>query len=260
MAGKLAVVTGASSGIGYHLAACAVRAGYDVVIVADEPEIRTAASDLAALGGQVEAVEADLSSLEGVDRLLATVDGRRIDVLCANAGNSKGGPFLDQPVEVWRRSVDTNVTGTVYLIQRVLSAMIRHGGGKVLVTGSIVGFIPGPFNAIYNATKAFIVNFTEALRNEIKEEKGVTLTTLMPGPTETEFFARADMLDTNVGQSRKDDPAEVARKGWDAMMAGEGHIVPGLANKAQVAGSGVVPQSVLAEAHRKIAEPGSADR
>ncbi len=260
MAGKFAIVTGASTGIGYHLAACAAREGYDVLIVADEPAIHSAATKLAAEGAQVQAVEADLSTLEGVDTLLAAADGRTIDVLCANAGNSKGGPFLDQSLADWRRSVDTNVTGTVYLLQRVLSAMVRHGEGKVLVTGSIVGFIPGPFNAIYNATKAFIDNFTEALRNELKEQKGVTLTTLMPGPTETEFFARADMLDTNVGQSKKDDPAEVARKGWDAMKAGEGHITTGLKNKLQVAGSGVVPQSVLAEAHRKIAEPGSADR
>ncbi|BCI69570.1 short chain dehydrogenase family protein [Sphingomonas sp. S17] len=260
MAGKFAIVTGASTGIGYHLAACAAREGYDLVIVADEPAIHAAASKLAAEGAQVQAVEADLATLEGVDTLLATADGRRIDVLCANAGNSRGGAFLDQSVEDWRRSIDTNVTGTVYLLQRVLSAMVRHGEGKVLVTGSIVGFIPGPFNAIYNATKAFIDNFTEALRNELKDEERVTLTTLMPGPTETEFFARADMLDTNVGQSKKDDPAEVARKGWDAMMAGEGHIVPGLKNKAQVAGSGIVPQAVLAEAHRKIAEPGSGHR
>ncbi len=176
----------------------------------------------------MRAVEADLSTLEGVDTLLAAADGRTVDVLCANAGNSKGGAFLDQSVDDWRRSVDTNVTGTVYLLQRVLSAMVRRGEGKVLMTGSIVGFIPGPFNAIYNATKAFIDNFTEALRNELKDEKGVTLTTLMPGPTETEFFARADMLDTNVGKSEKDDPAEVAQKGWDAMKAGEGHITTGL--------------------------------
>ena len=208
----------------------------------------------------MQAVEADLATLEGVDLLLAAADGRAIDVLCANAGNSKGGAFLDQSLQDWRRSVDTNVTGTVYLLQRVLSGMVRRGEGKVLVTGSIVGFIPGPFNAIYNATKAFIDNFTEALRNELKDEKGVTLTTLMPGATETEFFARADMLDTHVGQSKKDDPAEVARKGWDAMKAGEGHITTGLKNKLQVAGAGVVPQSVLAEAHRQIAEPGSADR
>ncbi|MGE7204140.1 SDR family NAD(P)-dependent oxidoreductase [Sphingomonas sp. NPDC019816] len=260
MADKLAIVTGASTGIGYHLAACAAKEGYDLLIVADEPAIHAAATKLAAEGARVQAVEADLSSLDGVDTLLAAADGRQIDVLCANAGNSKGGAFLDQSLEDWRRSIDTNVTGTVYLLQRVVSAMVRRGEGKVLVTGSIVGFIPGPFNSIYNATKAFIDNFTEALRNELKDEKGVTLTTLMPGPTETEFFARADMLDTNVGQSKKDDPADVARAGWDAMKAGEGHIVPGLKNKLQVAGSGVVPQATLAAAHRKIAEPGTADR
>ena len=260
MAEKFAIVTGASTGIGYHLAACAAREGYDLLIVADEPAIHTAASKLSVEGAQVQAVEADLATLEGVDLLLAAADGRAIDVLCANSGNSKGVAFLDQSLQDWRRSVDTNVTGTVYLLQRVLSGMVRRGEGKVLVTGSIVGFIPGPFNAIYNATKAFIDNFTEALRNELKDEKGVTLTTLMPGATETEFFARADMLDTHVGQSKKDDPAEVARKGWDAMKAGEGHITTGLKNKLQVAGAGVVPQSVLAEAHRQIAEPGSADR
>ncbi len=260
MAEKFAIVTGASTGIGYHLAACAARDGYDLLIVADEPAIHVAASDLAALGAQVQAIEADLATWEGVDTLLSAADGRAIDVLCANAGNSKGGSFLDQSVEDWRRSIDTNVTGTVHLLQRVLTGMVRRGEGKVLVTGSIVGFIPGPFNAIYNATKAFIDNFTEALRNELKEDRGVTLTTLMPGPTDTAFFARADMLDTRVGAGEKADPAEVAGKGWDAMKAGAGHIVPGLANKAQVAGAGVVPQSVLAEAHRKIAEPGSADR
>lgn len=260
MAEKFAIVTGASSGIGYHLAACAAKDGYDLLIVANEPGIAKAASDLAAFGAQVQGIEADLSTLDGVDALLAATQGRTIDVLCANAGNSKGGPFLDQSLEDWRHSIDTNVTGTVYLLQRVLSAMVQRGQGRVLVTGSIVGFIPGPFNAIYNATKAFIDNFTEALRNELKEQKGVTLTTLMPGPTETEFFRRADMLDTRVGASEKDDPAEVARKGWDAMKAGEGHIVTGLMNKAQVAGSGLLPQSTLAEMHRKIAEPGSAER
>ena len=148
MAEKFAIVTGASTGIGYHLAACAAREGYDLLIVADEPAIHTAASKLSVEGAQVQAVEADLATLEGVDLLLAAADGRAIDVLCANAGNSKGGAFLDQSLQDWRRSVDTNVTGTVYLLQRVLSGMVRRGEGKVLVTGSIVGFIPGPFNAL----------------------------------------------------------------------------------------------------------------
>ena len=138
--------------------------------------------------------------------------------------------------------------------------MVACGAGKVLVTGSIVGYIPGPFNAIYNATKAFIDNFTEALRNELKDSEGVTLTTLMPGATDTEFFDRADMRDTPVGQDdSKADPATVAKDGWDAMLAGKGHIVSGWQNKAQVLASGVVPQAALAALHRKIAEPSTAE-
>ena len=256
---KLAIVTGASTGIGFELASIAGREGYDLIVVADEPLIEAAARDFKQFGTDVQAVEADLSSIEGIDRMLAAAGGRRIDLVCANAGISKGGAFLDQSVEDWRHSIDTNVTGTVYLLQNVLRDMVARGSGKVLVTGSIAGYIPCSFNAIYNATKAFIDNFTEALRNELKDVEGVTLTTLMPGPTETEFFARADMLDTSIGQSdKKADPAKVAQDGWDALIAGKGHIVSGLSNKLQVLGSGVLPQSTLAQMHRGMAEPGSA--
>lgn len=169
----------------------------------------------------MEAFEADLSSLEGVDRLLDASGGRRIDLLCANAGTGTGGAFLDQPVASWRHAIDTNVTGTLYLVQKVLRDMVARNDGKILVTGSIAGYIPGAFNAVYNGTEAMIDNVTEALRNEIEEVKGVTLTTLMPGATDTDFFARADMLDTDVGQDpHKADPAKVARDGWDALMTG----------------------------------------
>jgi len=258
MAEKFAVITGASTGIGFELAHIAAEEGYDLLIVADEPLIEAAASDLRSKGVDVRSVEADLSTLEGVDRLLEAANGRRIDVLCANAGTGTGGPFLDQDVAVWRHAVDTNVTGTLYLLQTALREMVRRNDGRILVTGSIAGYIPGAFNAVYNGTKAMIDNVTEAIRNEIKDAKGVTLTTLMPGATDTEFFARADMLDTDIGQDpSKADPAKVARDGWDAMMAGKGHIVSGWKNKAQVAAAGVVPQSMLAEQHRKMAEPGS---
>lgn len=258
MAGKLAIVTGASTGIGFDLATIAAREGYDLIVVADEPLIEAAARDFEQFGTNVQAVEADLSTIDGVDQVLAAAGDRRIDLVCANAGISKGGPFLDESVADWRRSIDTNVTGTVYLLQKVLRDMVARNAGKILVTGSIAGYIPGSFNAIYNATKAFIDNFTEALRNELKDVDGVTLTTLMPGPTDTEFFARADMLDTSVGQSdSKADPEKVAKDGWDALMAGKGHIVSGLSNKLQVLGSGVMPQSVLAEMHRGMAEPGT---
>lgn len=260
MADKFAVITGASTGIGFELAHIAAAEGYDLLVVADEPLIESAAGDFRSAGVDVQSVEADLSTLDGVDRLLEAAGGRRIDVLCANAATGTGGAFLDQDVAAWRRAVDTNITGTMYLLQRVLTDMVGRDDGKVLVTGSIAGYIPGSFNAVYNGTKAFIDNVTEAMRNEIKESKGVTLTTLMPGPTDTEFFARADMLDTQVGQDpNKADPAKVARDGWDALMAGKGHIVSGLKNKAQVLGAGIVPQSTLAEQHRKMAEPGSGD-
>ncbi|WP_343519843.1 SDR family NAD(P)-dependent oxidoreductase [Sphingomonas sp.] len=260
MANKLAVVTGASTGIGFELAHIAARQGCDLIVVANEPLIASAAEDFRQFGTQVESIETDLSTIEGVDRLLGAAGVRSIDLLFANAGVGTGGPFLEQDVASWRHSIDTNVTGTVYLLQKVLKDMVARGDGKILVTGSIAGYIPGSFNAIYNATKAFIDNFTEALRNEIRDVPGVTLTTLMPGPTDTEFFARADMLDTQVGQDdSKADPGKVAQDGWDALMAGSGHIVSGLSNKLQVAGAGLVPQAVLAEMHRKQAEPGGGD-
>jgi short-subunit dehydrogenase len=256
MASKLAIVTGASTGIGFELATLAAKDGYDLIVVADEALIDAAATDFEQFGTEVRSVQADLATIEGVDTLLAAAGGRTIDLLAANAGIGTGGPFLEQEVASWRHSIDTNVTGTVYLLQRVLKDMVARGQGKVLVTGSIAGYIPGSFNAVYNATKAFIDNFTEALRNELKDTEGVTLTTLMPGATDTEFFARADMLDTRVGQQEKADPAQVAKDGWDALMAGKGHVVSGLSNKLQVAASGIVPQSMLARMHRGMAERG----
>ena len=257
MAEKLAVITGASTGIGLELARLAAKDGYALLIVANEPRINQAAEELRGEGAEVTALEAELATFEGVDALLAKAQGRPIDVLCANAGIGTGGAFLDQEVGNWRHSIDTNVTGTVNLLQKVLAQMTQRRAGKVLVTGSIAGHIPGSFNAVYNATKAFIDNFTDALRDELKDHEGVTLTTLKPGATDTEFFRRADMEDTEVGQDdSKADPAKVAKDGWDAMCDGKGNITSGFMNKLQVAAAGVAPASVMAHQHRKMAEPG----
>lgn len=227
---KFAIVTGASTGIGFELAHIVAQNGYDLLVVADEPLIEPAATDFRRHGVTVEAVEADLSTIEGVDRLLGAARGRTIDLLCANAGRGLGHGFLEQDVAGWRRVIDTNITGTLYLLQKVLQPMVARNDGKVLITGSIAGFIPGAFHAVYNGTKAFIDSFADALRNEIKDADGVTITTLMPGATETEFFERADMLDTKVGTAEKDDPAKVAQDGWDALMAGKAHIISGWKN------------------------------
>jgi short-subunit dehydrogenase len=260
MANKFAIITGASTGIGFELATLAAKDGYDILVVADEPLVEAAAADFKQFGTDVQSVEADLSTFEGVDRLLAATGGRQIDLICANAGRGLGHGFLDQSVADWRKVVDTNVVGTLYLLHKTLPAMVARDEGKVLVVGSIAGFIPGSFQAVYNGTKAFVDSFTDALRNELKESKGVTITTLMPGPVETEFFDRADMMDTSVGTNpNKSDPADVAKDGWDALMAGKAAIVSGWKNKLQVAAAHVTPAAVLAEQHRKMAEPGSAD-
>ncbi|MGI4880277.1 MAG: SDR family NAD(P)-dependent oxidoreductase [Janthinobacterium lividum] len=256
---KFAVVTGASTGIGFELAELAAKNGYDLLIVADEAKIEDAAAHIRTHGVDVVAVEADLATIEGVDKLLAAVNGP-IDLLCANAGRGLGHGFLDQKVDDWRRVIDTNITGTLYLLQKVLSDMVARDDGKVLITGSIAGFIPGSFQAVYNGTKAFVDSFADAIRNELKDSKGITITTLMPGPVETEFFKRGNMMDTDVGVSDTKSTAEdVAKDGWDAVMAGEAHIVSGWKNKVQAALAHVTPASVLAEQHRKMAEPGTAN-
>ena len=255
----LAVVTGASTGIGRELAACCARAGFSLLVVADEPAIHEAATALGEHGTAVEALEADLAAAAGVDALVNAIGGREVSALLANAGRGLGHAFVEQDFTEVRRVIDTNVTGTLDLVQRVARGMVARGSGRILFTGSIAGFMPGSFQAVYNGTKAFIDSFSFALRNELKDT-GVTVTCLMPGPTDTEFFERADMLDTQVASGKKADPADVAKVGFEAMMKGEGDVVAGLKNKLQVAMAHVTPSAMLAEQHRKMAEPGSASR
>src|ERR671910_87935 len=252
----LAIVTGASAGIGYELAKECARNGFDLLVAADQPKIHEAAQEFRTLGAQVEAVEADLATLEGVDKLYAAAKGRAVGALLANAGHGLGHGFLDQDFKDVRHVIDTNVTGTVYLIQKVGRDMRARGEGRILITGSIAGFTPGTYQAVYNATKAFIDSFSFALRHEVKDQ-GITVTCLMPGATETEFFERADMMDTKVGQLKKDDPADVAKTGFEAMMRGDGDVVSGWLNKLQTAIASVTPAGILAEQHRKEAEPRS---
>ena len=255
----LAIVTGASSGIGYELAKCCAQNGYDLLVAADEPAINDAAQAFRQLGASAEAVQADLATIEGVDRLYAAAKGRPVEALLANAGRGLGKGFLDQDFNDVRRVIDTNVTGTLYLIHKVGRDMRARGRGRILITGSIAGFMPGTYQAVYNASKAFLDSFSFALRHELKDT-GVTVTCLMPGATETDFFERADMLDTKIGTAKKDAAADVAKTGFDAMMQGKGDVVTGWHNKLQTAIASVTPSDILAEQHRKMAEPGSASR
>jgi short-subunit dehydrogenase len=252
----LAIVTGASSGIGYELARLCAEHGYDLRIAADEPEIENAARQFQEMGVEAEGIETDLSTTIGVDELLALTDGRPVEILIANAGHGLGHGFLEQDFDRVRHIIDTNITGTVYLIQNVAQSMRERRQGRILITGSIAGFMPGTYQAVYNGTKAFIDSFALALRAELKDS-GITVTCLMPGATETNFFERAEMLDTQVGQSEKDSPESVAKTGFEAMMRGEAEVVTGWKNKIQATIAHITPAGILAERHRKMAEPGS---
>jgi short-subunit dehydrogenase len=214
-----AVVTGASAGIEFHLARECAEHGYDLLIASDQAEIKNAADKLRQSGTNVEAFEEDLSDPSGVDKLYAATGGRQVDVLMANAGRGLGRAFLDQNSSEWINVVDINITGTLLLIQTIGRDMRHAGAGRILITGSIAGFMPGTYQAVYNGTKAFLDSFSFALRDELKDS-GVSVTCLMPRATETDFFERADMMDTKIGQQEKDDPRMVAQAGFEAMMKG----------------------------------------
>lgn len=252
---KLALVTGASSGIGLELARCAAEDGCGLIIVANEPEIQSAATDLRGHGGTVDAVQADLGTQDGIARVWEAVKDRQVDYLLANAGRGLGHAFIEQEWDRIEEVIALNVTGTTSLLHKVLPQMCARNSGHILITSSIAGHIPGSYHAVYNGTKAYLDSLAWALRDETKDS-GVTITCLMPGPTDTEFFQRANMEDTPVGSSdNKDDPKMVAEAGWKAMLKGSSGVSTGLMNKVQNVFAGIIPDSVLARMHRKMADP-----
>jgi uncharacterized protein len=258
----LAVVTGASSGIGLELARQFADNDFDVLVTAEDAELGTAERELSGGAAQVLAVRADLSTPEGVEEVHRAIvaTGRPVEALALNAGIGAGGAFTGgSDLEQELRLVDLNVRSTVHLAKLVLPTMVARGRGRLLVTSSIASTMPGPFQAVYNASKSFTQSFALALRSEL-QDTGVTVTALLPGPTDTEFFERAGMEDTRLGSADKDDPADVAREGFEALMAGKERAVSAsLSTKLQGRGSRFLPDSAKAAMHRRMAEPGSGD-
>jgi short-subunit dehydrogenase len=258
----LAVVTGASSGIGRELAKQLAKNDFDLIVNAEDDRLDAAAAELRAYGAHVRSVRTDLRTAEGVEKVYAAITetGRPVEVAALNAGVGRGGAFLDTDLADELDIIDLNITSTVRLAKRILRDMAARDEGKVLITSSIASTMPGSFQAVYNASKSFLQSFAEALQNELKDTR-ITITSLMPGPTETDFFRRAGMNDTKVGASSKDDPAQVAEQGFRALMKGEAKVVAGSAStKAQGLANKVLPDKLKAAAHRKMAEPGSARR
>lgn len=252
----LALVTGASTGIGFELARLAVEDGWQLLAVADEARLEVAAADLGASGGTVETLRADLATRAGMDALRERVDGREVTLFFANAGRALGHAFHDQDLDDIRRLIDLDIRQTTLMLHFIGRKMRARGRGRILVVGSIGGDVPGPFDAVYDAAKAYVNSLAFALREELKDT-AVTVTCLMPGPTETLIFERAGMGDAPIADSSsRDDPADVARAGYRAMMRGEAGTVPGFTNKLIRMFSGLVPNEALAELHRRCAEPG----
>jgi short-subunit dehydrogenase len=253
-----AVVTGASSGIGLELARECAAHGFDLVICAEDTGITAAAADVTATHGtQVAPIQLDLATRDGVEQLAAFVrdSGRGVDALLLNAGVGVGGPFLETSLEDELRMIALNCNHTIHLAKRLVPDMVARRTGRVLVTASVASTAPSPYHAVYGATKAFVMSFAEALRNELAET-GVTVTALQPGPTDTQFFARANMENTPVGRADKDDAAGVARRGFAAMMAGKDSVLGGgLKSRLQGLANEVLPETVKARASAKQAKP-----
>src|SRR3954451_6474249 len=262
VARPLALVTGASSGIGRELAKQFAEHGFDLIIAAEDVELDDATEELKALGGAVAPVSVDLTKRADVERLAAAVAGagRPLGAAALNAGVGHGGPFVETDLEAELGIVELNCASTVHLAKRVLQDMAARGEGRILFTSSVAAQAPEPFQAVYGASKAFVQSFAMALREEL-QGSGITVTALLPGPTDTEFFDRAELTDTKLGASdKKADPALVARQGFEGLMKGEASVFAGsLSSKAMGRLSAVTPAPLATKVKRPMTEPGSAE-
>jgi short-subunit dehydrogenase len=259
----LAAVTGASSGIGYELTKQFLSHGFDVLACAEDSTIHDVAARLSrdgAAGKTVTAVQADLATYDGVEALARAISdaGRPLEAAALNAGVGHGGPFAETDLAGDLQVVQLNVVSVVHLAKRIIPDMVARGSGRLLLTASIASTMPGPYYATYAASKSFVLSFAEALRYELADT-GVTVTALMPGPTDTEFFDRSGMENTPVASGPKDDPERVAREGFEALMSGDDHVVAGgLKNKLQAVGAKGMTDPMKAAMHSRLTKPDTA--
>lgn len=263
MVGSFAVITGASSGIGLELAKQFGEYGFELLIVSGSEEIFEAQRTLEDMGYIVEALETNLATYAGVENLYRRIQsyGKNLDAIAINAGVGVGGDFTETSLREEINLINLNVISAVHLTKRILPDMKMHGQGRIMFTSSIASQMPSPFEAVYGASKAFLTSFGESLRNELKGT-GVTVTILMPGATNTNFFHRAHMDDTKAGAEMKysNDPSEVARQGFEAMMAGKESVFSeSLMTKLQGYALKILPERAKASFHRKWSEPGTAE-
>lgn len=259
-ANRFAIVTGASSGIGYELAKQFAQNGFDLLVVSESDAVKRVARKFESSGVSVEALQVDLASHDGVHKLQSALQatGRPVDAIAINAGVGVSGRFIETDLAAEINMVNLNVVSTLHLAKYIVKDMVSRGSGRILFTASIAGTMPTPYEAVYGATKSFVRSLSQSLREELKGT-GVSVTALMPGATETNFFHRAGADDTKLGSMEKDDPAEVAKQGYEALMAGQDHVIAGsFKNKVQAAAGYALPDPLVAKAHAGQSKPGSA--
>jgi short-subunit dehydrogenase len=260
---KFVLITGATSGIGYELAKLFAKDNYNLVIVSrHQEELDKVAQELGQNGVQVIAIAKDLFEPESGFELYEEVKakGVEIDILVNDAGQGVYGEFTETAIRRELAIIQLNISSLVVLTKQFLQDMVSRGEGKILNLSSIASKSPGPYQSVYHGTKAFVQSFTEAINNEVKDT-GVTITALLPGATDTDFFNKADMNESKIVQEGKlDDPAKVAKDGYEALMNGKDMVVSGFKNKVSVAMSNVMPDSAAANSMRKQQQPVTSDK
>lgn len=255
---KCALVTGATSGIGKEIAKLLAKDQYNLVIVArDQDELNNTANELKSESGiEVQTLAKDLFNRDAVFQVYDEVkaQGYEVDILVNDAAQGQYGLFVDNDLNRELDIIQLNIGAVVILTKLFLKDMVARGDGKILNVASIAGKVPGPYQAVYHGTKAFVHSFSESIRSELKDT-GVTITSLLPGPTDTDFFNKADMQDSKILQQGMSDPADVAKDGYDALMAGTDMVVSGFKNKVQVAMNNIIPDNIVADMMKEQQEP-----
>ncbi|MFM8912346.1 MAG: SDR family NAD(P)-dependent oxidoreductase [Flammeovirgaceae bacterium] len=245
---EIALITGASGGIGHQLALLFSQKNIPLLLVArNEARLRQLKAELEkANGTAVYYVAADLSTTEGVAELLQYVHANQLHVtyLVNNAGFGDYGNFVERSLEKYLEMLQLNVVSLTQLTHHFARLMVQHGSGRILNVASTAGLQPDPYFAVYGATKAYVISLTEALHKEL-EHTGVTATVLSPGPTQTDFMARADMAEAKLYAAGVMTARDVAHTGFRAMMAGKLHVIPGFKNRVLGFFSSITPSGSL---------------
>ncbi|MFP7477974.1 SDR family NAD(P)-dependent oxidoreductase [Terribacillus saccharophilus] len=252
---KLAVITGASSGLGLELAKQFAQDNYDIAISGSSDRIFEAADTIRDLGVEAYPHKADAATYDGVESFWNFISElkRPIEAVVLNVGIGLGGAFTDTDLEEELRLISINISGTVHMAKRVVHHMVPNGRGRILIVSSISATQPTPYETVYGPSKAFGYMFAESLREELRET-GVTVTALLPGPTDTNFHSNAGMDSSKIGSSKKNDKALVAKQGYEALMNDEDHVVGGdEKTKQQAEDNRTTPEPVKAANHAEKA-------